>query len=122
MHLLLEPALKDTGKLSTRELRKDNLALLEDEKIAEVIQAAEQARKLVPLYELTRWPSVRGGVGALTGSICCRLICSFEIALWPSHPDHKLSDAWTRASAVPAALDTAHAGEQKAGIQESAAG
>lgn len=63
MHLLLEPQLKDTGKLNTKDFRKSVMSLIGDERIAEVIQAAEQARKLVPLYELTKWPAcqVRGG-------------------------------------------------------------
>ncbi len=65
MHLLLEPALKETGKLSTLELRKDILLLVGEKKIAEVIQAAESARKLVPLYELTRWPGCQGRGGLL---------------------------------------------------------
>jgi hypothetical protein len=63
MHLLLEPRLKETSKPSTLQLRKDILALVGNEKIAEVIQAAERVRKLVSLYELTRWPGCQGRGG-----------------------------------------------------------
>lgn len=65
MHLLLEPQLKDTGKLNTKDFRKSVMSLIGEERIAEVIQAAEQARKLVSLYELTGWPGCQGRGGFL---------------------------------------------------------
>lgn len=65
MHLLLEPQLKDTGKLNTQDFRKGVLTYVVDEKIPQVIQAAEDARKLVALYELTKWPACQGRGGLL---------------------------------------------------------
>ena len=60
MHLIIEPILKDTCKFNTRTLRKNIVQLVGDEKMTGVIQAAERARKMASLYEITRWPACQG--------------------------------------------------------------
>jgi hypothetical protein len=55
MYLLLEAPLAKTGKINTKELRKEILLLISDEQIEQVVHAASHCGKLSALYELTRW-------------------------------------------------------------------